>query len=1187
MKIIWLGAIGLMFTTMMVDAANAQVRPDRTLGSESSRVRVDRIPGRDGVTRDSDVIEGGARRGHNLFHSFRQFDVPAERGAYFSDPNGVSRIFSRVTGHDRSEINGTLGVLGDADLYFINPNGILFGPHASLDLGGSFTATTASAIRFGEESFSATNPETPSGLLRVDPSAFFFNQLSSGNIVSRAAGDSGLQVENGETLTLLGGDVAIRGGALNAWGGRVEVGAVADKGTVELTEEGRLLFPDELSRSDVLFNNAFVDVSLDESGDVDVVGNLIGIENHSLINAGIAADLGTTNSRAGDIQLDGNLIRVVQRSLVKNDVNRNYSGNAGDVRIHSNSLVVRGGSQLTTSTLGHGNAGNVVIDAGQVSFDDSDAFSTVTEGGRGRAGNIVLTADSLFLSNGSQLTTSTLGHGNAGNVVIDAGQVSFDDSDAFSTVTEGGRGRAGNIVLTADSLFLSNGSQLTASTFGRGRAGIVIINAQNQVQLQGNGTGITSSSGGSTREGVIRASGQGGDVRINTSDLFLSDGAKLIASTFGRSRAGNVIINARNQVQLQGNGTDILSGAGGLFNRELIRASGRGGDIQINTDSLFLSDGAKLDASITGSGSAGSVIINAQDQVQLDSEAFILNSSGATFNGELIRASGRGGDIQISTDNLFLSGRAELIASTLGRSRAGNVIINAQDQMQMQGRRTIILSGAGGLFNRRLIRASGRGGDIRINTNDLFLSDGTQLDASTNGIGRAGSVIIDARGQVYGSGTNIFSSAGGFFDGEDFKAEVIRASGRGGDIRINTSDLFLSNGTQLNASTVGRGRAGSVIINAQNQVQVQGSGTAIFSRSGGISPNEEVIQAGGRGGDVHIRTDDLFLSDGAKLDASTNGRGRAGNVIIDAQDQVQLQGSGTDIFSRAGGIFNGEVIRASGQGGDVRISTGSLFLSDGAQLDASTFGSGKAGNVVIEADNHVQLDRSYIFATAESTATRPSGDIEITANGLRLFNNSAIRTDDRRPGNVEGGGGNIHVDANYVLATNGSDVLAFSRGGTGGDITLPSFFSEGDVRVGQNRLNRNQQNQLDQNDRIDIDASGDVSPGIIGLVTPDTSAIQNSLADLSDTTIDPDTLLANSCITRTREGGTFLITGTGGLLTDRPDAIPLSTYPTDTVRTEPDDATWQPGDPIIEPQGVYQLPNGELFLSQDCSAQAP
>lgn len=186
------------------------------------------------------------------------------------------------------------------------------------------------------------------------------------------------------------------------------------------------------------------------------------------------------------------------------------------------------------------------------------------------------------------------------------------------------------------------------------------------------------------------------------------------------------------------------------------------------------------------------------------------------------------------------------------------------------------------------------------------------------------------------------------------------------------------------------------------------------------------------------------------------------------------------------------------------------------------------------------------------------------------------------------GGGNIRVDANYVLATDGSDILAFSDRGTGGNIDLPSFFSEGDAVVDeQNRLNRNQQNQLDQNDRIDINASGAVSPGIVGLVTPDTSAIQNSLADLSDTAIDPDTLLANSCIARTKEGGTFLITGTGGLLTDRPDAIPLSTYPTDTVRTEPDDATWQPGDPIVEPQGVYQLPNGELFLSRDCSTQAP
>nr|RNJ66160.1 MAG: filamentous hemagglutinin N-terminal domain-containing protein [Leptolyngbya sp. IPPAS B-1204] len=151
-RVVWAGLTSLAVSVLGMEA-EAQVVPDNTLGAERSRVRADRIRGRDGIERDSDVIEGGAQRGSNLFHSFQQFDVPEGRGAYFGNPVDVQNIFSRVIGSDRSEILGRLGVLGNANLFFMNPNGILFGPNASLDVGGSFAATTANAIQFSEQGF--------------------------------------------------------------------------------------------------------------------------------------------------------------------------------------------------------------------------------------------------------------------------------------------------------------------------------------------------------------------------------------------------------------------------------------------------------------------------------------------------------------------------------------------------------------------------------------------------------------------------------------------------------------------------------------------------------------------------------------------------------------------------------------------------------------------------------------------------------------------------------------------------------------------------------------------------------------------------------------------------------------------------------------------------------------------------
>ncbi|MEO0948730.1 MAG: filamentous hemagglutinin N-terminal domain-containing protein, partial [Cyanobacteria bacterium J06641_5] len=142
--------------------------PDETLGAESSVV----VPGVEIRGVDSTRIDGGARRGGNLFHSFQEFNVELNRGAYFSNPTGVDNILTRVTGSNLSKIDGTLGVLGDANLFLINPNGLIFGPGASLDLNGSFIGSTAESVLFEEYGFSAVDPSAPSMLTLDVPIGF-------------------------------------------------------------------------------------------------------------------------------------------------------------------------------------------------------------------------------------------------------------------------------------------------------------------------------------------------------------------------------------------------------------------------------------------------------------------------------------------------------------------------------------------------------------------------------------------------------------------------------------------------------------------------------------------------------------------------------------------------------------------------------------------------------------------------------------------------------------------------------------------------------------------------------------------------------------------------------------------------------------------------------------------------------
>ena len=139
-------SLSLYFCGCLISPAIAQLQPDNSLGEENSVVTPNiNIMGKES---ESDRIDGGAQRGANLFHSFQEFNIQQGRGVYFSNPDGVTNILTRVTGNNASNILGTLGVDGKADLFFINPNGIIFGPEAKLDVQGSFYGATADSILF-------------------------------------------------------------------------------------------------------------------------------------------------------------------------------------------------------------------------------------------------------------------------------------------------------------------------------------------------------------------------------------------------------------------------------------------------------------------------------------------------------------------------------------------------------------------------------------------------------------------------------------------------------------------------------------------------------------------------------------------------------------------------------------------------------------------------------------------------------------------------------------------------------------------------------------------------------------------------------------------------------------------------------------------------------------------------------
>jgi filamentous hemagglutinin family protein len=267
--------------------ATAQVTPD---GTTSTTVN---------TNGNNFEINDGDRAGGNLFHSFRDFSVRNGGEAFFNNANDIVNIFSRVTGGNISNIDGLLRANGGANLFLINPAGIIFGNNARLDIGGSFYGSSASGILFEDGEFSATDLDNPPLLTINAPIGLNFRD-EPGDIINSSAGD-GLQVQAGETIALLGGNVNFDGGVIFAPSANIEIGGLTESGTINFSESGSLTFPDGVTRGNVkLQNDSNVAVS-GEGGAILINARNFELNTDSIILAGINTNTNSPNAQAGDV----------------------------------------------------------------------------------------------------------------------------------------------------------------------------------------------------------------------------------------------------------------------------------------------------------------------------------------------------------------------------------------------------------------------------------------------------------------------------------------------------------------------------------------------------------------------------------------------------------------------------------------------------------------------------------------------------------------------------------------------------------------------------------------------------------------------------------------------------------------------------------------------------------------------
>ena len=825
-------------------------------------------------------ITGGTRAGSNLFHSFGNFGVGAGDTANFLNTpiNGslplTSNILGRVTGRNISNIFGTIQTTGygNANLFLMNPAGFLFGPSATVNVGGMVTFTSADYLKLADGGRFNANPSAiPVDILTAaDVAAFGFLGSNPGAIAIQG---SQFVVGDGTGISLVGGNITIQAAGtaadgtpiqpahLSAPGGQINLVSVAGPGEVQLANfepsSAMALRPINLSQGTI------VDVSGNAGGTVRIRGGSLLMD-----TALISADSVDANG-AIDINMTGNVsIAAIDSPALT--ARTTGAGNAGEIRISSGSMDVTATSVtnffsvIDTTTSGTGNAGTVHITTGDLTVAGGlvNFIDTGTSGPNpGRGGDVTITAHNI------QMEDATITTGNF--------TASFIDGS--------GAGTAGNVTITADSLRMAGSSQIvTDSTdfVSIGRGGDIILNVRNidletadlssQGYEHGGAIKITADQilSESSLVQTLTVSDTGGPITVNAKTIELTDGASFASNTVGNGNAGSISIVATDHFSLGGSllfgrPSAIITTSSGA-----VGTAGAAGDIFITTPRLDITSGARIDTSTATSGHGGNVTIHATGPISMSGEAasqsveplFNLGSqqpSGIytrTVGGHCSGLCGNAGNISITTGSMTTGSGAQINSGTSSNGQGGNITITAANTVGLSG--TLSTGQAGGIQSRTTGADpdAGAGGNIALTASQgVTISNGASVSASSRGPGNTGNILINAGNQFAMTNSSVTTQAN-------------QASG--GIIKITTNP----NGTvQLTNSTIsasvldGAGGGGSVNIDPQFVILLNSKILA------------NAVQ--GPGGNISITTN-LLLPDASSVISASSKFGVNGTVTI-------------------------------------------------------------------------------------------------------------------------------------------------------------------------------------------------------------------------------------------------------------------------------------------------------------------
>lgn len=913
----------------------AQIIPD---GSTSTTVTTEG---------SRDIIRDGETAGNNLFHSFNDFSIPNGGEAFFDNAATIENIFSRVTGGRISDINGLISANGSANLFLINPAGIIFNEGASLNIGGSFYGSTADSILLPEGvEFSASNPTTPVLTINAPIGLSFRDNPAE---ISLQGAD--LRVTSGQTLALLGGNVNLINSQLTAREGNILISGLAMSGIIDLDDSLGANLAEELNLAELTFSDeTILGVSGDGSGGIAIQGNNIELSGNTVFNAGVDPEQLTQGVTPGNISLVATeTISLDGNSVIRNNVTPDSIGNAGNINLSAANIFLNG-SRVSSTIQGQGNTLGVVVtvEDSLTLNNGSEINSRIIPSGVGNAGDIQITGNSLSLDN-SSIFSQTLSNGDAGGLSLEiADDITAVNSFFQSQVSPGATGNSNNVTINTGTLTLDN-AQILADSNGIGDAGNVIINAMGDVALNNDSIIISK---------VSEGEGDAGNIIINSDSLFL-DGRSFLISNTGdidftlnnTGNAGDVIVNS--PIVTLDNFSQITSNS-------LSNAIGQPGNVNIDTDTLTIAGGSNVNVLTENNFDGGTVTIDAQ------------------------------------TINLSTGGK--IVTGTNGAGNGGSIVLNVAEDIDINGDNPPTqeepfieeiledLEPETGLFANASVNATGDGGSIQVNNpNEINIFNGATISVASEGTGNGGSLFLqsdnltlDNQGIVEaytssGSGGNVELQIAEIIfmqDNNNLISAQALGDANGGNLTIDTTFIVAlpnqNNDILANAST---GNGGNINISAESLLGIEERPSQPPNSTNDIDASSEF----GLDGEVSIFTPDVDQARGAtKLD----------NRVIEPQATVARACSNDQT------VVGSSSFSIKGKGGiphqPIEPFMPDTILTEGASNNSSQTPQPKQDNAILTA-------QGYIYP-ARSVAVKDNGEIMLVSNPSKLTQRNIVKS---------------------------------------------------------------------------------------------------------------------------------------------------------------------------------------------------